>query len=305
MEHCNALVDALALGAEPGKCVAARLLSLLGEAEGIACAADVLLLHELDLLLGGANVLLLLLLGRQLAVAVGAIAARASTVATGRRLAVAGRLLRLWLLLALGGIAEEVVPVGVGVVGVCASQAAVASRPAGALLGCGRAAIAVAAVAGLGAIAASLGTVSAATSTATAAILLAGAGDGGCLLQAVVVVGARVLGRRRRLCVGVLCWCGGVCCVLAGAAVLRCCCAAAVLLRGRGGAVHGLLCGAALSPLRLPKRALRLPSSSPASPFLLPRKRMVAVVRCGLPCVVCGVWCVVWCSLPCVVCGCG
>jgi hypothetical protein len=68
-------VDALALRSQPGEGVAAGLLGLLGETEGVACAADVLLLHELDLLLGRADVLLFLLLGRQLAVAVSTIAA--------------------------------------------------------------------------------------------------------------------------------------------------------------------------------------------------------------------------------------
>lgn len=274
-------MNALALGSEPGKRVAARLLGLLGEAEGIAGAADVLLLHELDLLLGGANVLLLLLLGRQLAVAVRAIAAAAGAVATGRRLAVASRLcsvatwlLRRLLLLALGGVAEEVAAVRVCVVRVGASQAAVASRSAGALLRGGRAAVAVVAIAGLGAIAASLGTVAAAASSSstTAAVLLAGAGDGGRLLLAEAVVGARVL--RRRLCVGVLARCGGVCCVLA---------VVALLVRGCG--LHGLLCAGPFSLLRLPKRALRLPSSSAASFFLLLRKPMVAGA----------VWCV-WCG---------
>jgi hypothetical protein len=109
-------MDTLALSSESCKSVATRLFSLLGKAKSVPGAADILLLHELDLLLGSADVLFLLLLCCQLAVAIGTVAGRVS-VATGclsiaARLRVVATGLRR-LLLALGRVAKEIVAVGI------------------------------------------------------------------------------------------------------------------------------------------------------------------------------------------------
>jgi hypothetical protein len=107
----------LALSSKSRKSVAAGLFSLLGKTKSVPGAANILLLHELDLLLGSADVLFLLLLCSQLAVAVGTVAGRVSVSA--RCLSIAARLrvvaagLGRLLLLALGRVAEEVVAVGI------------------------------------------------------------------------------------------------------------------------------------------------------------------------------------------------
>jgi hypothetical protein len=109
-------MDTLALSSESCKRVATSLFSLLGKAESVPGAADILLLHKLDLLLGSADVLFLLLLCCQLAVAVATVAVRVSVAAgclsIAARLRVVATCLRgLLLLLALRRIAEQVVAV--------------------------------------------------------------------------------------------------------------------------------------------------------------------------------------------------
>jgi hypothetical protein len=116
IHRSDILMDTLALSSESCKSVATRLFSLLGKAKSVPGAADILLLHELDLLLGSADVLFLLLLCCQLAVAIGTVAGRVS-VATGclsiaARLRVVATGLRR-LLLALGRVAKEIVAVGI------------------------------------------------------------------------------------------------------------------------------------------------------------------------------------------------
>jgi hypothetical protein len=111
-------MDTLALSSKSCKSVATSLFSLLGKAESVPGAADILLLHELDLLLGSADVLFLLLLCCQLAVTIGTVAGRVSVAAgclsiAARLRVVATSLRRLLLLLALRRIAEQVVAVGV------------------------------------------------------------------------------------------------------------------------------------------------------------------------------------------------
>jgi hypothetical protein len=111
-------MQTLALSSESCKCVATRLFSLLGKAESVPGAADILLLHELDLLLSSADILFLLLLCCQLAVAICTIAGRVSVAAgclsiAARLRVVATSLRRLLLLLALRRIAEQVVAVGI------------------------------------------------------------------------------------------------------------------------------------------------------------------------------------------------
>jgi hypothetical protein len=109
-------MDTLALDFKTCKSVATSLFSLLGKTESVPGAADILLLHELDLLLGSADVLFLLLLRCQLAVAIATVAGRISVAAgclsIAARLRVVATGLRR-LLLALGRVAEEIVAVGI------------------------------------------------------------------------------------------------------------------------------------------------------------------------------------------------
>jgi hypothetical protein len=111
-------VQSLPLGSKSCKSVATSLFSLLSKTESVPGAADILLLHELDLLLGSADVLFLLLLCCQLAIAIATVAGRVSVDAgclsiAARLRVVATSLRRLLLLLALRRIAEQVVAVGV------------------------------------------------------------------------------------------------------------------------------------------------------------------------------------------------
>lgn len=57
------VMDPLALRSQSSQSISSCLLGLLGESERIACAANVLLLDEFDLLLRGCDVLFFLLFG--------------------------------------------------------------------------------------------------------------------------------------------------------------------------------------------------------------------------------------------------
>ena len=113
-------MKALALSSQSCKGVATGIFSLLSKTKSVPGAANILLLHELDLLLGSVDVLLLLLLSCQLAVVISTVARRVS-ISTGclsiaaRLRVVSAGLGRRLLLLALRRVAEEIVAVDIGI----------------------------------------------------------------------------------------------------------------------------------------------------------------------------------------------